>query len=215
MSKKILFVLGMMLLLNCNTSKSDKDSKFYFNFYSNRNIMTKANMFIVERKKAILFDSVFVYEKNIKVLSFKENLNKNGIYRYIFNKKTLTHSLNDSLTLSVNYNVSFVPFINKKTTLINKKTYVFNQKYYKIYHYSEVQSNHRSFDSYYLENVGFICYYNFDSDNYILCDSTNIKSLKIKEVTSQLINDTTFFARYTVAKLFPKYYRKPNNKNSF
>ncbi|WP_291287867.1 hypothetical protein [Flavobacterium sp.] len=214
MNKKILFVLGMMLFLNCNTSKSDEDNKFYFSFYNNKNVRTKAGMFIVERKKGTLLDSVFVYEKNKKVLSFQENLDKHGVYRYILNKKTLTHSLNDSLTLSVNYDLSFIPFINKETTLINKKTYMFNQKHYKIYHYSEVQSNHRSFDSYYLENVGFICYYNFDSDNYILCDSTNIESLKIKEVTNQLINDTTFFARYTVAKLFPKYYRKPNNKIS-
>jgi hypothetical protein len=211
MRKKILFIFGMMLLLNCNMSNKSNVVKLYFNFYNNKNVRTETNMYVVERKKIDLFDSVFVYKKNIKVLSFRENMENDGIYRYINNKKTLSHSLNDSLSLKIDYGVSFIPFINKETTLINKRTYVIRNKHYKIYHYSEVENIHKGFDSYYLENVGFICYYDFDTDRYILCDSTNIKTLKIKEITNELIKDKEFFARFTGARVFPNFYRPKDN----
>ena len=215
MKTKIILIILTILLISCNRDNSKKTKIFYFNLYNNKNNIIKNNIYTLERKGLNLFDSVYIFKNDKKVLSFKEAYDrKDGIYRYIQNKKILTHTSNDSITLNTNYNVFFIPFINKRTTLINKVTYRVGVDSYKIFHFSEEQSNHTGFDSYYLENVGFICYYNFDTDRYILCDSTNIKSLKIKEVTNQLINDTTFFARYTVAKLFPKYYRKPDNKIS-
>ena len=195
-------------LFSCNEQKLKKINDFYFSLYNNKNIKVEKNVFILKRRKLNLFDSIIIFKNNEKVLSFTETFDKNGVYRYILGKKALTHSLKDSSKIITKYNLTYNPFINKGVTLIDKAIYKFGKNSYKIYHYSEVQDNHTSFDSYYLVNVGFICYYNFDTDKYILCDSTNIKSLKIKEVTSRLINDTTFFSKYTIAKLFPKYYRK-------
>lgn len=206
--------MSVILLLSCNDPKLEKIDTFYFNLYNNKNIIIENNIFTLEKKKLNLFDSVNIFKNNKKVLSFKQAYDKNGIYRYILNKKTLTHAFNDSTTLYTNYNNKFyIPFINKETTLINKKTYKIGKESYKVFHFSEEQNSHKGFDSYYLENVGFICYYNFDTDKYILCDSTSIKSLKIKEITRNLINDKTFFARFTVAKLFPNYYRQNNNSH--
>ncbi|SMP36635.1 hypothetical protein [Flavobacterium hercynium] len=211
MKAKIIFIISVISLISCNKPKLEKTNVFYFNLYNNKDIEVESNIFTLERRKLNLFDSIIVFKKNEKVLSFKETFDKEGIYRYVLNKKTLTHSLKDSITLTTNYNVSYFPFVNKKATLINKVIYKLGENSYKIFHYSELQNNHRSFDSYYLENFGFICYYNFDTDKYVLCDSTNIKSLKIKEITSRLVKDKTFFARFTVAKLFPNYYGENNS----
>nr|WP_315203608.1 hypothetical protein [uncultured Flavobacterium sp.] len=214
MKTKLILFMSVILLLSCNDPKLEKIDTFYFNLYNNKNIIIENNIFTLEKKKLNLFDSVNIFKNNKKVLSFKQAYDKNGIYRYILNKKTLTHAFNDSTTLYTNYNNKFyIPFINKETTLINKKTYKIGKESYKVFHFSEEQNSHKGFDSYYLENVGFICYYNFDTDKYILCDSTSIKSLKIKEITRNLINDKTFFARFTVAKLFPNYYRQNNNSH--
>lgn len=213
MKKKIIFTLSVILLISCKEPKSEKRSIFYFNLYNNKNILIQKNVFTLESKELNLFDSIYVFKNHEKVLSFKQAYdNENGIYRYILNKKTLTHNFNGSITLGTNYNnKSFAPFINKETTLIDHKTYKIGLKSFKIYHFSEQQSNHKGFDSYFLENVGFICYYNFNTDNYILCDSISNKSIKIKEITSRLVKDETFFARFTVAKLFPNYYRENNS----
>lgn len=211
MKKIIIFIISVLSLISCHEPKTNKTNILYFNLYNNKDINIESNIYTLKRIKLNLFDSIIVFKKKEKVLSYKEVFDKNGIYRYVLNKKTLTHSLKDSTTLITKYNVSYLPFINKKATLINEITYKLGENNYKIFHYSEVQNNHTSFDSYYLENVGFICYYNFDTDKYILCDSTNIKSLKIKEITSKLVKDETFFARFTVAKLFPNYYRENNN----
>lgn len=214
MKKQIITILSIVVLLSCNKQKSDINSVFYFGLYNSKDIEIQDNLFIVEKKKVDLFDSIYVFRNENKVLSFKEGYNeRNGLFRFIKNKKTLTHSSNDTLPQITDYNTSYAPFINRETTLIDTRVYKIEGKDYKIFHYSEFQSSHKGFDSYYLENIGFICYYDFSRDNYILCDSTNINRLKINEITKRLINDKDFFARYIGAKLFPNYYR-PSDEGS-
>ncbi|OXA91102.1 hypothetical protein, partial [Flavobacterium hercynium] len=123
MKAKIIFIISVISLISCNKPKLEKTNVFYFNLYNNKDIEVESNIFTLERRKLNLFDSIIVFKKNEKVLSFKETFDKEGIYRYVLNKKTLTHSLKDSITLTTNYNVSYFPFVNKKATLINKVIY--------------------------------------------------------------------------------------------
>lgn len=213
--KRILSIFTIVLFMfSCDNLKTKNVETFYFNLYNSKNSNIKNDAYVLISTKLKAYDSINVFVNNKYVFNFNQKeFDSKGIYRYFLGKKKLTHSL-DTLTIKIKEGSYYMPFSNKEVTLINTKTYIGKERQYKVFHYSEMNNSETSFDSYYLEGTGFICYYNFNTDRYILCDSTNIKSLKIKEVTNQLINDTTFFARYTVAKLFPKYYRKPNNKIS-
>ncbi|WP_156129488.1 hypothetical protein [Flavobacterium sp. AED] len=213
--KRILSIFTIVLFMfSCDNLKTKNVETFYFNLYNSKNSNIKNNAYVLISTKLKAYDSINVFVNNKSVFNFNQKeFDSKGIYRYFLGKKKLTHSL-DTLAIKIKEGSYYMPFSNKEVILINTKTYIGKERQYKVFHYSEMSNSETSFDSYYLEGTGFICYYNFNTDRYILCDSTNIKSLKIKEVTNQLINDTTFFARYTVAKLFPKYYRKPNNKIS-
>lgn len=212
MRKETIYILLIFLLLSCNKHKNETSDIFYFGLYNGENTKIRGDIFTIKKKKLNLFDSICVFKNGNKVLTFREIYAKNeGISRFIRDKKTLTHSSNDTLTLVTNYYTNYAPFVNKESTLIDKRIYRIKGKSYKIFHYSEFQNAHKSFDSYYLENVGFICYYNFSSDRYILCDSTNIRNLNIKDITGKLIYDKEFFAHFTGAKVLPNYYRPKDN----
>lgn len=203
-----IFICVLVCILgSCNSTHKENFTTFSFNWYNNNDSIVDRNVFELKKYNLDTIDSIVVYNESKLYCNFKEKYAKGkGIYRICNKELTFTHSFSDTVN-SLKSCLFKKPFLNQYVLLVGIKSYNLQGKEYRLYHYAEHNNNQSSYDSYYLEGIGFICYYNFDRDDYVLCDSTNIKSLEIREITNELVRDTSFFARYTVAKLFPNFYR--------
>ncbi len=177
------------------TDGAEKDTIFRLKIYENNGI-----------------DSIVVFSGNKNVFSYKYFFDSLGYHRLCKNEIVITHSLIDTLihTLNVQCDI-YPPFQNENIVYRNSKTYRFDENEFKIFHFIEYNRTHsNTYDSYYLENVGPICYYSFDTDQYIICDSLSgfkIDSRDLRRINSQLLNDSTFFSRYFLNKAMPEFHR--------
>ena len=211
---KILYICVLVcLLIGCNNIfpkiiLHKECTILSFNWYTSKDSIVYPYVYEFKKYALDTLDSVVVYNEGKTYCDYKEKYVKDkGIYRVCNKVLTLTHSFIDT-TNDIRFCLIKEPFLNDKVIFSDFKTYNINGKVYKLYQFSEFNGSHSGYNSYYLDGIGFICYYNFDRDDYILCDSTNIKSLDIKEITHKLVRDTLFFARYIGAKLMPHFYRQ-------
>ena len=203
------------ILGGCSNTRKENLISLSFNWYNNNDSIVNRNTFELRKFTLSTIDSVVVYNEGKFYCDFKEkHENNKGIYRVCNNELMFTHSFSDTSN-SLKFCLFKKPFLNQHVLLISSKIYNLKGTDYKLYHYAEHNDNKSSYDSYYLDGIGFVCYYNFDRDDYVLCDSTNIESLEIRKITNKLVQDTSFFARYTVAKLFPNYYRTKTHSNKY
>jgi hypothetical protein len=210
--KKFLFViLTIFSLFSCKKTNLDNTNTLSYTLYNSENKPLKQDFYKLTNYHLKNYDSIVVYMNDKECFSYNQKVvNNKGIYNHSQSNIILTHSF-DKKNIETKGLKYYKPFLNKSTTLIDSKKIKIKEVEFKLFHYSEIYNNNTSIDSYYLENIGFICYYNFDTDNYLLCNSISNKSLNIKELGSILVKDTSFFARYTVSKLFPNYHRKSNH----
>lgn len=216
------YLFAILVLLISNIGCNDRQPKLYskamiFNRYDKEDSLIKSELF-----KVNIFalnngvDSINVISNNAIYFSFKQIEDSSGIYRFCKENTIKTHSFLD--TLITEYCISKPPFLNENVSYRGNKIFSINDKNFKIYHFIENTGNHTSYDSYYLQDVGFICYYSFDKDEYILCDSLKgyqIKSEEMKQISNALVTDTTFFSRYILRKLYPNYHRTPISSKIF
>lgn len=196
------------LISSCNTKTQKEDSiTFTFNRYNSNDSIIEKNVFELKKYISKATDSILVYSEGKLYCGYKEKfVQDKGIYRLCDKELKLTHSFSDTIN-SLELCGYKKPFLNQYVLLLGIKNYNLQGKEYRLYHYAERNNNQSSYDSYYLEGMGFICYYNFDRDDYILSDSITINSIDVRKITSLLVKDTSFFGRYTIAKIFPNYYR--------
>ena len=208
----IIIIVIVVSFLGCSHDKPEKISFFFSRVrHKNNDILINKGEFELRKLSSKNSDSISLFRENIFLSGYKEKMVKGkGIFNDCNGHFVLTHSFTDTTNRS-GYCLSAPPFLNKHVLLIDSKYYDVSGKRYKIYHYAEHNNNdsNANYDSFFLENIGFICYYNFDRDDYIICDSTNIRDLPIKQIGHLLVKDSSFFARYTLTKLFPNYYRVP------
>jgi hypothetical protein len=203
-----LFIFCIFMVCSCK----EKQSTLYYSLYGNDNLLIEKNKF-----KQTLFKLkdneylVRIIGKNYDE-SFKFKTDSTGLYRYCDNHYILTHHF-DSVENQV-FCKSSPPFIYQKTYWTLKKTYFIGNKPYEIIFFSELSGSEISSSSYYLKGFGFICYYNYNSDKYILCDSVSNMDFNLDvlhRINDSLIHDTTVFERYIVK--YPKVkFLPPNNK---
>ena len=205
---KIIFLVAMICVFySCTRAPKKKYTSFLFNLYNNTDNIVNKNAFELTKFNLSILDSIVILNGKNFICNYKEKVVKGkGIYRLCGKNLIITHSFSDT---SNSYKFCLIkePFINNQVLLIGSKKYKIKNAEYKLYYYAEHNGSYSGYSSYYLEGVGFICYYNFGRDDYILCDSTNIKNLDIKGITNQLIRDSTFFARFIGKRLIPNYYR--------
>lgn len=132
-----------------------------------------------------------------KTIGIKEINDK--IYWKCNNEFVCSHSLNPvDKTGSCH---QWPPFLNKRIKLITSKTYIIANKKYIVYSYGENNGSDSSIITYFLNGVGFICYYYVQGKYYYFLSSFSgiDKSLlpDIKSLKTTLVNDTSFFAGYT------------------
>lgn len=209
--KKFLFViLTIFSLFSCKKTNLDSTNTFSYTLYNSENKLVKQHFYKLTNYHLRNYDSIVIHMNDKECFTYNQKVvNNKGIYNYSENNIILTHSF-DKKNIETKGLKYYKPFLNKSTTLIDYQKIKIKDVEYKLFHYSETYNSNNSIDSYYLEGIGFICYYNFDTDNYLLCDSISNKSLNVKELGNMLVKDTSFFARYTVSKLFPNYHRKSN-----
>jgi len=215
MNKNILMFIYALICIFCSCTKAPtkKHTFLLFNLYNNTDSIVNKKVFELTRFPLNKIDSIVIYNKKSYICNYKEKVvREKGIYRSCGKNLILTHSFSDTSNSS-KFCLMEEPFINESVLLIDSKKYKIKGVEYKLYYYAENNGSHSGYSSYYLEDVGFICYYNFSRDDYILCDSTNIKTLNIKGITNQLIRDTAFFARFIGKKLIPNYYRSKTQYN--
>ncbi|WP_177735211.1 hypothetical protein [Flavobacterium inviolabile] len=196
-----------IFFIGCKNQTDNKTTTKTFNLFGANNELLVKNYQSFQKTSLKNYDSINVFNGNKLVFSFNEKQNSLGIFKSCNSKFIQSHSFD---TISLANSSCIKPFlISRKTKLINQKEYVFKGEKYHLFHYSEEINSHKSFDSYYIKGIGFICYYNFDTDRYIFANDIS------KDLKNDLISDSTFFARYTVSKLFPKYYRVSHKEGTF
>jgi hypothetical protein len=206
---KILILIFLSAIYLCGCNKGNEPSFKIFNWYNKNDSLIKSKIFIQQLFKKDGIDSIVVTSNDTITVNFKQIEDSIGIYRFCNNeKKILTHSFFDSSITE--FCRLKPPFLNRSVSYRGNRSYLINGKKYKLYHFIENTGNHITYDSYYLKGIGFICYYSFDKDGYILCDSVSgfeINSQTLNGINTQLLNDTAFFARYHLRKILPDYYR--------
>lgn len=189
----------------------DSDRFILYTKYNGKNNIIRKNIFELKEDSIAGFDSITVMYDHRILCKFKQKVvDSLGIFRICNDSLFLMHSFLDSVKCFQTC-LSDGPFLNNHIRLIGFRDYLISHKSYRVFHYSEDKGTHSSYDSYYLQGMGFICIYNFDRDEYILSDSADIKSIPLREITTILVKDTSFFAKFTLPKLFPGYYRAKAN----
>lgn len=179
-----------------------------YNLYNGYDSILKSDAFELYVFPGNGFDSIIGIANDTLYFKIKQVFDSAGIYRYCQNIKIKTHSFKDS-TKTV-FCKNYPPFINKIVSFRGQKTYQINNKEYTVYHFIESFSNHTTYDSYFVNEIIPICYYSFDRDNYIYCDSIQgyeINTNELQQLKTKLLSDSTFFARYLLKKYYPIYHR--------
>jgi len=187
-----------------------------FNLYNTKDSLIKSKIFVQRIFEKDSIDSIVIINNDTIMVSFTQIEDRTGIFRFCGIEKIKTHSFFDSSITE--FCRSKPPFINRNVSFRGYKNYLINGNEYQLFHFIENTGNHTTYDSYYLKGVGFICYYSFDKDNYILCDSIEgftIKNEIIKKINARLLIDTSFFARFILKKSLPDYFRPFINNREF
>lgn len=102
------------------------------------------------------------------------------------------------------------PFFNTETQMVNSKYYEIDDHQYKLKCYSEMSNSVDGNIIYYVDGLGFICYYEVFSGSMYLCEdakNAQLESRIVKELVNKLIVDTTFFVTYWKQKVLPTNHR--------
>jgi hypothetical protein len=189
--KKIIKLILIFLALSL-FSCTKRNNTTIFNVYGNNNLLDKKNVYMSVLKD----DSITIYKNEKSIISFAYTIDDEGILVKYRNKKTPLYSFTKESLLR---NDSLPPFFRHKERLLGKKRYFISKnKEYLIYSFVEYTGDD-IFYTYYMENEGIICIYNYGENNYLYSNS-----LKAKEVSKLLLNDSTFFAKLDLERRLKK-----------
>lgn len=119
-----------------------------------------------------------------------------------FKQCNITHNLIDTLrVINLTATNIFLPYFANDTRYIGNKEYIVNNRAYNLYKFKEdelLHSNSIKY-SYYLKDIGFVCYIDYYERKYKYLEqiksnylpNTNIEDIKL--LISFLVNDSTFF----------------------
>lgn len=213
---KVYIVIFILILSGCREQPYSYTKQMIFNWYNGNDSLIKTDAYKLDIYTNKGFDSIIAITGETVYFTLKQTFDSSGIYRSCNNEMIKTHSLKDSL--KTEYCKNYPPFINSNVSYRGKKVYLINDKQYSVYHFIESFSNHTSYDSYFVNEGIPFCYYSFDSDSYIFCDTIKGYDLSkgdIGQLKIKLLSDTSFFARYFLQKNYPNYHRPKALYNQF
>lgn len=202
--------------MGCIVHENSTEKLLVFNWYNSNDSLLKNDAFKLNIYSGNDFDSIIGIANDKFYFAIKQVLDSSGIYRFCQNEKIKTHSLTDSLITA--YCKNLPPFINENVSFRGRKTYQIENKKYTVYHFIESYGNHTVYDSYFIDEMIPICYYSFDRDSYIFCDTIqgyDVNNRDLKELKIKLLSDSFFYARYYLQKQYPNYYRPKRLYNYF
>jgi hypothetical protein len=197
----------VLILLICFASCSVKNGEttvFFFDrhYFKTNNLDKEAfkhsyrqmgsNNFQLE----VYNDSGLVEHFPIQVLKEK------GIYQDCDKHLHLLYSFDT--TVSTSPCKSILPhFKTKSIKYVAKKNYIVNKSKYVIWCFAETGEYDRIFFSYYVENIGFVCFCDISEGDYFVCnkvDGDKYKFIDIKSLSNVIVNDKTFFGNFIIKK---------------
>jgi hypothetical protein len=186
----------------------ERESNYYYSLYGKDDQLIEKNKYVQTMSK------IKENEYNLRICGNKYNeslkikIDSLGIYWRCSDHFVLTYHF-DSLE-NQSYCKTSPPFIYKNVYWVKKKNYLVKSKSYEIICYSEVSSSESYNSAYYLKGFGFICYYSYKVDKYILCDSisnVNFDCQILLKINESLIHDSTMFEKsvihYPKVNFFP------------
>ncbi|MGB8190384.1 MAG: hypothetical protein WCF67_00635 [Chitinophagaceae bacterium] len=212
------FKVGLLFLLVfgfCQLpSKKDLGKSMFFSLYdSSQNIIAK-NLYKVEGYEGKRrFDSIVITDKKNNSFNFLVYKDTSTASLFCDGKEFLIYSIEDTLIHEISTQDCKInpPFLNKNTSYRGVKNYRIDEKDYKVYHFvADNGVDLKTYDCYFLEKRDPICFYSFDSDEYLICDSLNslhISNTDLKVLTNKLITDSLFFSKFILEKQLPNFHR--------
>lgn len=192
----LILTLTLTILSGCDKKKQDIKN-IYYSVYNSEYRLIKKKEFMVEMISKKGYDSVNVFQRESLLLTYKEQIQGDGIYRFYLGHKFKTHSFkNQFITDFPRYSY---PFISRHAFLKGEKSYKINGKNYLILLFEEYSGSHIGYDTYYLMNFGFICYYDYINKKIILSDEfigIRFDNQLVNEIKDCLIKDKSFFTKY-------------------
>lgn len=208
-------LLFLLLLGSCQSgSKNELGKSMFFSLYdSSQNIIEK-NLYKVEGYKGKRrFDSIVITDNKNNSFNFLIYKDTSKASLFCDGKEFLIYSIEDTLIHEISNQECKLnpPFLNKNTSYKGVKNYRISERDYKVYHFvADNGVDLKTYDCYFLEKTGPICFYSFDSNEYLICDSLNsvqISNTTLKVLTHKLITDSLFFSRFILEKHLPNFHR--------
>lgn len=199
----LFFIFIFVAILAAGCFKSTSEQFNYTLFYGEGKIILKNAVIVSLKKQNDLTDSVYIKNEITRDSNSFKQVTKaaEGIFRCCGNKLIKVNSFTDK---NSHYNCQKTIFRADSVSLEDLKIYYIGKNQFKIYHFHEYSPETGRYETYYLQNFGFIVYYNLWLDEYLLCSSSisnNYDDQTIQQIGKQLISDTTFFARYILIKI--------------
>lgn len=212
-------LLFLFLFGSCQSGrKKGSISSMSFSLYdSSQNIVEKDLYKLNKFQSKSRFDSIVITDKKNNTFNFLMYKNADTISIFCGGKELSIYSVEDTLIHEISNKDCNLnpPFLNKSTLYKGAKVYRINEKDYKVFHFvGDNGVDLRTYDCYLLEETGPICFYSFDSNEYLICDSVSsdqISTENLKDLTNKLITDSLFFSKFFLEGHLPNFHR-PNYK---
>lgn len=178
-----MYMLVFLVIFSCQRGETEKE----YIYFSTKDLKIDTLHNKAIKYKAILTsDSIKLFDNQSLITKFKYSIADDGIYVVKDRTSVLLYSFTDSINI-VRPNGLIPPFY-KSVRLVDKRDYQLKDKKRTIYHFVE-SGYDETLDSYYMEGEGFICFYKYAEDSFLYLDSPDAI-----ELSSQFLNDSTFFA---------------------
>ncbi|GGG19029.1 hypothetical protein [Pontibacter amylolyticus] len=204
---KVLVWCSFLLFCSSCDSRSEEVILLSYNWFDSADKQLSSDTTTITLLENGAINTVEVSKGGQVLFTYKQVYDKDsGLYNFCDGVKVLTHSFYDSLSL-YRYCKAKSPFLSEETILVDSKKYSSNGKNFVVFQYKEFNTMQAPFYSYYLDEIGFICYYDFESDIYLKPTYSTKHWDVVKDITQQLVSDSTFFARFILNKASPDFYR--------
>src|SRR5690606_1313084 len=195
---KYCLIFFLLLITSCSTNEFEEKSFVYF-VTNNQGLRSGNKQDDFKYKVTLKMDSLKIYKNEQFLCTFKYKVAEKGIFIIEDNIPKLLYSFDLNKKIK---RENFKTFFFEEVELVETKTYKINNKSFLVYHFLESDVS-ETLDSYYLIDEGFICFYKYDSDNFIYLDSP-----KANELSSVFFKDSTFFDQLKLRKLDKEMGRK-------
>lgn len=195
--RKYLIVSSLLVFCSCQIKEPSKEFRYFYTTEVTLDSLTNKPL---AYKSIVSADSVSIFDDQRLLNKIRYKLTDSGICVLTDTSSLLLYPFKD--TSKILRDESLHSFFYNSVRLINKRSYSFKGQKKIVYHFIESGFD-ETLDSYYLEDVGFICFYKYAQDHYLFLDSPDAF-----EISGQFLGDSSFFAMIHMREIDKKMGRK-------